>query len=664
MATPQYTIKVGADSVDYFSREVTASDVAKDPSLEDKIGLIQEQVVSGSDTFNYPVLVRRTGDSFKGSTESIESNELRKGRTKSAPRKGNSSSEGSLDFELSPETYDDILEAALRGKWREWVSDSKVKQDDGTYSDSSTNIVEAGETKTVFADGTFLSKVTDQSTREISSVQRRLWATSAELETIKTAIRADHPTWKDSELYNDARYPIIITDADLEVSELTCGMNDVKYSILKHFGGVDGDDLYQEFQHKAVNTMSLSVTPGQIVTGSFGFMGSNNPDIVQRGVTMDGVIESVEHTTGYVDGDTPKGLVKLLAKWQEHESRFVEEKTPAEVKAWIDALPEKGTSTDQYTAREGFLYINGERVRYGSNLEFNLDNGLNKTFAIFEKDAIATSPLTLNIEGTLGVYLIKGYSENLYNLATQDKDVEVLFCFQEKEEDPESLYVIQIFKTKFTSTDLSSGAENLEVSFPFQSFEERAVRMFRLRKTKPTSVTLDSDNKTLTVNFTSSQPGATQDEVTLTVDGVKQIVDTDYTFTLAEDGKSCTLELTTALTETLSGHTIVVSYNGTDVSMSGLKIGLEEDGVIFAASNDSVDVTLTAMPDEAPVQTDFTITVSVNGTPVTITDYSYTAGVATFSFAEIVAGAEAKVLLANVTFNGSTASGTATIDAE
>lgn len=539
--TPQFTIKVGADSVDYFSREVTASDIADGLYDEEKIGLIQgDKVESGDDVFQFPQAVRRTGDSFKGSTESIESNELRKGRTKSAPRKGNSSAEGSLDYEFSPETYDDILEAALRGKWTKWVSDTN----------SATNLKETGKEKTVFADGTFLSKITDEAEGKIVDAQRRLWATSAELATIKTAIKTDHPEWKDSEYFNDARYPVIVSDADLEVAELTCGTNDVKYAVTKHFGGVEGDDLYQVFRHMAVSTMSLSVTPGQIVTGSFGFMGANNPDLIQRGITKAGVIESAEHTDGYIDGDTPKGLVKELAAWQDHDSAFAESKTPEQVKEWIDNLPEKGTSTDQYTAREGFLYVNGVRVRYGSNLEFSLDNGLNKTFAIFEKDSIATSPLTLDITGTLGVYLIKGYSEKLYNLATQDKDVELLFCFQDKEEDPESLYVVQVFKSKFTDSDLNSGSDTLEVSFPYSSFEERAVRIFRLR-TKKANITLNDggDTVTVTVADTDVKLAISDVNISVTVDGTE----TEITTTVMDNVVTATLT-----TPPKTGNVVVV----------------------------------------------------------------------------------------------------------
>lgn len=495
MATPQFNIKTGADSSSYFSREITQSDkkAGGEAYSEAELGLIKDEQFEDSDYYAYPVLVRRTGDSLKGTTESIESNELRKGRTKSAPRKGNSSSEGSLDFEFSPETYDDILEAALRNDWKVWKNDT----------DSATNL--DGDYG-VFNDYYFSMKNFDEEAGKVVDIKKKLIGTKAECAGLEVS---------------DPNYPIIVTDEkdNLEISELTCGTKDIRYDVLKQYGGVEGDDLYQDYQHLAVNTLDMSITPGQIVTGSFGFMGSNNPELVQTGAVGDAkykyeqatsydasetyysdtngtvadpqptTTEEVEGGTYYVkvaDGEgEPTGIIKVLSDYTGHSGRFLNQKTPAQVKDFIDNLPEKGTSTDQYTAREGFLYIDGMRVQYGSNLSFNLSNGLERTFAIFEKDAIAMSPLSLDITGSLGAYLIKGYSEKLYNLAIKDTDVEVLFCFQDKEENPDTMYVVQIFKTKFTDTDISSGAENLEVTFPFQSFEERAMRIFRIRRKRP-----------------------------------------------------------------------------------------------------------------------------------------------------------------------------------
>lgn len=522
MATPQYTIKTGADSSDYFAREVTISDKSKGFEVGDnsnsKLGLVKDSDSNISDDYQYPVLVRRTGDSLKGTTESIESQELRKGRTKSAPRKGNSSSEGSLDFELSPETYDDILEAALRGEWKEWFSDSKVRGLDQVGKTGDDAFIPSGSNldKLKYQDGMFESRIVPNGNM-LAEYTPGIHETKLLSKTTDT----------------DVFSVIKVSDpAKFEVHELTCGTQDIRYSVVKHFGGVKDDDLFQTFEHLSVDTMSLSVTPGQIITGSFGFMGSNNPEIVQWGDRYSLSTEFVDGTEYFTyDPDTksyspapgitaetwekdkyyvdyPCGEVKQL------KDRLLKDKTTtrtsAEVMTWLENLPQKGTSTDQYTAREGFLYINGERVRYGSNLTFELSNGLNKTFAIFEKDAIAMSPLELNITGSLGAYLIKGYSEKLYQLAVQDKDIELVFCFQDKEENPEALYLFQIFKAKFTDTDVSSGAENLEVTFPYQSFEEKAVRVLRtrLRKIRDFAFTngTESDDSVAEITFSTVPP--------------------------------------------------------------------------------------------------------------------------------------------------------------
>lgn len=580
MATPQYTIKTGADSSDYFSREVTISDKSKGYNVDDsslsQLGLVKDVDSNISDDYSYPVLVRRTGDSLKGSTESIESQELRKGRTKSAPRKGNSSSEGSLDFELSPETYDDILEAALRGEWKEWVSDSKVRglDDNGEWQMSGSNL-----DKLTYADGMFESRI-----KQNGDMLEEDKETKHETKLLSNTTSADFSVIKVSDVKK------------FEVHELTCGTQDIRYSVLKHYGGVKDDDLFQSFEHLAVNTMSLSVTPGQIITGSFGFMGSNNPEIVQWGNQYSPAKEFIDGETYYeCDESKPKyeqfteatpqptaetfvkdkyflkypcGVVKQLSKrLLSGKGTSASTKEDVDVMHWLDDLPQKGTSTDQYTAREGFLYINGERVRYGSNLTFELNNGLEKTFAIFEKDAISMSPLTLDITGNLGAYLIKGYSEKLYQLAVQDKNIELVFCFQDKEENPEALYLFQIFKAKFTDTDVSTGAEQLEVSFPYQSFEEKAVRILRTRMRKARSIEFDTETKgKITVDFTTKPvdtPTVKDTTCKVTVDGV-EVAATLNTDDFETSGKvSFTFDAIDVSAKVID---FVVTYNGNAIS--------------------------------------------------------------------------------------------------
>ena len=451
--TPQFNIKTGSDSQLFFSREVTADDVnaAGSDFPEEAVGRIKTgEVVQDCDIFNYPQLTRLTGHSISGSTESIESQELRKGRTKSAPRKGNSSSEGSLDIELSPQTYDDIFEAALRNKWKRWGSDanSAIKFD--------------------FAEAIKADQFISNGTQADSGLHARYLVGWMKEKDESEAGRKDAIVIFKDEAERDT----------FDIDELTCGTEDIKYSALTQYGGITGEDLYQEFQHLAVNTMSLSVSPGQIVTGSFGFMGSNNPDLLGENGIVEALADNKEHS-------------KEGRFYKKDNSGEVIGMTSNEVKAWVDELANKtGTSTDQFTAREGFLYINGHRVQYGSNLTFELNNGLKQIFAIFEKGAISTAPMSLDITGTLDAYLIKGYTEDLYNMCSGDKDVEITFCFQDQEDNPNDLYVMQIFKAKFTGNDISQGSEERTVSLPFQSFGERACRFFRIRKRRPFKITL------------------------------------------------------------------------------------------------------------------------------------------------------------------------------
>jgi len=556
MGTPQYSIKTGADSQLFFSREVTTSDVTAKPGVynTEDVGLIKTQDVEETDVYEYPVLTRRTGQSIKGTTENIESNELRKGRTKSAPRKGNSSSEGDLEIELSPKTYDDIFEAALRGKWKNWKSDTN----------SATNF-----DKVLCADGKFLSKAKNQ---DGDFVQTQLIGTDED--TCIVPVSSD-----------------TVADA-LEVAELTCGTEDIKYSGMLQYGGITGQDLYQEFEHLAVNSMSLSVTPGQIVTGTFGFQGTNNPDLVGEGYefklgtaynasknyyTKAGDVYTLAKpqptAANFDDGvyyEEPTELVKLLAEYGAKKGRFKDRKNPEQVKQWIADLANKtATTTDQFTAREGFMYINGNRVRYGSNLSFNLDNGLNRVFAIFEKDAISTSPLKLDITGSIGVYLIKDYTEKLHNMATGDKDVEIIFCFQNKEEDPDALYVIQIFKAKFESPDIGTGAEEIEETLNYTSFEERACRLFRIRRRKPIMVTYNTETGVIDVELSSVPKTNAEGDFKVTVMNGTNDVTTECAisgYTFSEDTKTASWTSTPIEKKTEEQKvTVTVEYNGEKV---------------------------------------------------------------------------------------------------
>lgn len=424
----QHNLKTGADSDIIYIREVTDRKSADFGKLKTKDGL-----------YKFPVLSRSTGNSISGTTETIESNELRKGRTKSAPRRGNSSAEGSHDLELSPTTFDDLLEAALRGEWRRWESDT----------DSPINL-----DKDAYNAGFFLTRCTNPAENEYNHEKN----------------------FGSRRLINDGAIGhedgMLKVPAGCVVHELCCGTKDIKYSLLKKFGGVENEDLYQEFKHIAVNTLSLSVQIGAIVTGSFGLMGNNNPKLMTEDVARANF--GGEDTDRFVDGVTTGN-------------------------SFIENLPVKSTDTDQFTSREGDLWINGKNITFATNLTLELNNGLEKKFAIFVKDAISTQPLSLDITGDLTTYLVEGESDELYNSGIDDETNEIIFQFQNKEKDPDFIYLFQIFETKIGDQNLSaSGADTFDQSEPYNSFGERALRIFRVALPKVRDIEFVADETTWT----------------------------------------------------------------------------------------------------------------------------------------------------------------------
>lgn len=424
----QHNLKTGADSDIIYIREVTDRKSADFGKLKTKDGL-----------YKFPVLSRSTGNSISGTTETIESNELRKGRTKSAPRRGNSSAEGSHDLELSPTTFDDLLEAALRGEWRRWESDT----------DSPINL-----DKDAYNAGFFLTRCTNPAENEYNHEKN----------------------FGSRRLINDGvighEDGMLKVPAGCVVHELCCGTKDIKYSLLKKFGGVENEDLYQEFKHIAVNTLSLSVQIGAIVTGSFGLMGNNNPKLMTEDVAR----------ANFGGEDT---------------DRFVDDVTTGN--SFIENLPVKSTDTDQFTSREGDLWINGKNITFATNLTLELNNGLEKKFAIFVKDAISTQPLSLDITGDLTTYLVEGESDELYNSGIDDETNEIIFQFQNKEKDPDFIYLFQIFETKIGDQNLSaSGADTFDQSEPYNSFGERALRIFRIALPKVRDIEFVADETTWT----------------------------------------------------------------------------------------------------------------------------------------------------------------------
>lgn len=404
-----HNVKTGSDTEIYLSRinvDKTSANFGKIKSAE---GVEQ-----------YPVLTRTTGNSLKPTTEFIQSNELRKGGAESAPRPGNTSVDGSLDIELSPTTFDDNIACTFKNEWKRWSSDT----------DSAINF-----DKQHCAAGFFLTRANS---------------------TDETVYNNDE-NLKPRSLLNDGAVGhddgLLKVPAGCVVHEMTFGNKGIEYNVVKKYGGVENEDMYHVFKRLGIGTMDLNAQIGQIVTGSFGFIGDSSSDIMTE-----------DETRAYFGG--------------EDTDKFEDGTTTGN--AFVENLPEQATNTDQFTTREGDLWINGKNITFAQTLTFNIDKNMDRKYALFVKNAISKVSRRTAITANLDTYLVPE-SKDLYNLANNNKTFEILFAFEDKESEPDFTYVFQIFSAKAEDKDLSaSGEDDYTMSIPLRSFGERLCRIFRI----------------------------------------------------------------------------------------------------------------------------------------------------------------------------------------
>ena len=465
---PTFNLPTGGSSDFYLAREVNDSESDNNGKVVRKSGLNQ-----------YPFLTRRTGDSLVGTNEEITSSELRHGRTASKTKIGNASSSGSHDFELSPETFDDQLEGVFRSKWVRWTHDGAsdlitkkyltpngyihVRGEDGTYNQYYDAAEDAGKGVTQVP---LLYTGNESGTK---SNPFGLIKVSQE----KLGNRSTNPTGR------------------FIVHELHVGDDPVKYSFVSRIPINDDIVRYQHFRHVECGEINLNVTVNSIVTGSFTLSGSNNPSYFtevgevgkKRMATKMSEDKSIATGSGddYFSTDYEDGAEKFIAA----------------IKKTTES-----TSTDQFTALEGFLYVNGHQIQFASDLTMDLNNNLQPINAIFVKNAIANISPSLTVNGNITAYFTDGEkdstgkkfgADDLKNLASENKDVEILYAFQDKE-DPEVVYIFQIFKSTISAPTEEKGADSpISLSLPYNSFGEMAVRCLRIVLPKIRKVEFDVD---------------------------------------------------------------------------------------------------------------------------------------------------------------------------
>lgn len=390
----------------------------------DSNGKVTAKYDSTTEVLSNVIQTRLTGESVQGNVETLESNELKAGRTGSKKKLGNEYSEGSLDIEFSPDSFDDLLAAAFRGKWKDWTSDEASAinpkgTDHVTCSD--------GELITRWKDGNF---------------------NSSEEFTAKTLLGS-------TGLIKEAE------GSSYSVKELTIGTEGWQFDLLKKIGGVTGEDLYQRFERNVVNSFSLDVAINSIVTGSFGLMGGNSPKRVDTD-TIKG-----EDYYGKVDAD---GKTTVFADDTMTAANFIDNLTTV-----------KPTDTDQFVSTTGNLWINGQNITWGENFSIELNNNIERKNAICVKKAISQKEGKLDITGNYQSYVVKGKSEDVFNAAVDNTTNELMILLQDKEKDPSNMYLFQIFKSSFDAPS-SSTSDDYEDTLAWTSFDDKAIRILKIAK--------------------------------------------------------------------------------------------------------------------------------------------------------------------------------------
>lgn len=466
---PTFNLPVGASSDFYLSREVNDSND----------GVNNGKVVKKHGLWRYPYLTRRTGDSLVGTNEEITSSELRHGKTAGKTKLGNASSSGTHDFEFSAETFDDQFEGVMNSEWVRWKNDGE------------SNLV----TKRYKTAPGFIHVNGDEGCYNQVANGKRVTSVPLFYTENEKGDEADpFGLIKISEENMGAATRGAATNklGKFIVHELHLGEKPKKYSFISRIP-VNGDTVrYQNYKHCTIGQMNLNFALNAIVTGSFSVTGSNNPEYFTQ-TTEAGKKRMADEMAEKKDVATGTGDTFYSTDSKDAAEKFL--------KAVRDTT--ESTVTEQFTALDGFLFLNGHQTQFATDLTLDINKNVQSKYALFVKNAIATIEPKVDITGNITVYFTDGEvdskgvkfgADDVKNLSVKNKDVEILFAVQDKE-DPESLYIFQIFKTTLSSPQETKSAEDaITLGVNYTSYDKMAIRALRCAIPKVRTVALDGDS--------------------------------------------------------------------------------------------------------------------------------------------------------------------------
>jgi hypothetical protein len=412
--------------------------------------------------------LRMTSADLAYSKQTTESNELESsGMTIDAPKTG-ASSAGSLNIEFSPDSYNDWIQAALRGTWGNTVNVT------GAHG-----IVASTRTITA-ASSAFASAVEGQ------------WV------FLSGFANATNNGWFEIESITSDTVAVLVDPGSLLVDETGPGTAKILSKRLIN-GTVTRDfaieealldvESFLQFLGQRVNTMNLSLSAGQVVTGSFGLMGSDvnheqgdiaftgtvsvtaatrtisatgaftNAEVGQR-VTITGMVNDGNNITGVIATNADADTITLTSA----TTTLVDEASTTGVQIYVSAPTwssgnsyTAATSTDVFnaTSNVGQIVVNNAvSTACFRSMSLALTNNIRETPCM----ASEFPSLDYGQQGITGT-LEKIFTDlsDLWTLMKNHTDVELQFGL--KSSDGTKGIHIRLPRVKLTSdqVDLSAG---------------------------------------------------------------------------------------------------------------------------------------------------------------------------------------------------------------
>lgn len=279
--------------------------------------------------------LRHTGTTLGLSKSTNVSDELRPDRQITDSRHGTKQIGGDFNFEFSYNSFDALLQAVLCGTWTPAISLEGV---DAEYT---------AATKTVELDGISIG---DLEVGDIVSID----GSDQNDGTYTVASIVNDQTFTVEEALVDEALGTAPADFIAQRTVLKAGTTRRSFTVMRHFSDQQtADKPFHIFRGVELNTMSLTLQPDAIVTGSFTVVGKNQE------VSEDGIANQT--------------------------------------------LSEP-TTTQPFDSFTGSIKEDGTAIGVPTGLQLTLENGLEPRFVLFDDETIQPSIGRSNLSGSLDVY--------------------------------------------------------------------------------------------------------------------------------------------------------------------------------------------------------------------------------------------------------------------